>query len=52
MIPLSKIVEVPSVVEFNHRVVNPFCPPETPVAIIPKLDVETQRVEVPVDQRS
>jgi hypothetical protein len=47
--PLSKSVDVPNVVEVSHRVAKPNTPPDTPEPpVIPRDDVATQRVEVPV----
>ncbi len=52
-IPLSSSEDVPSVVADNHLVANPNSPPVTPAPpVIPRDDVDTQRVDVPVDQRS
>jgi len=51
-IPLSSKVEVPNVVGVSHLVANPYSPPVTPAPIppcIPRVEVATQRVEVPVD---
>jgi hypothetical protein len=48
--PLSRRVDVPTVVAESQRVAKPRAPPETPVAVIPSVDVDTQRVDVPVDQ--
>jgi hypothetical protein len=52
-VPLSSRVDVPRVVADNHLVAKPNTPPDTPAPPdIPRDDVDTQRVEVPVDQRS
>jgi hypothetical protein len=50
-VPLSSKVEVPSVVAESQRVAYPSTPPVIPDEI-PRDDVDTQRVDVPVDQRS
>lgn len=50
--PLSIKVEVPRVLAVNQRVAHPKDPPETPVAVIPREEVDTHSVEVPVAQRS
>ena len=39
--PLSIKVEVPRVFEVNQRVAHPKAPPETPVAVIPREEVDT-----------
>jgi hypothetical protein len=50
-VPLSRRVEVPRVVDVNHRVANPVVPPET-TAVIPSVEVATHLVVVPVVWRS
>jgi hypothetical protein len=47
-VPLSISVEVPTVDEVNQRVAYPKAPPATPLAITPRVEVATQRVDVPV----
>ena len=47
-VPLSRSVDVPSVVAVNHREAKPNVPPERDPDI-PRVDVATQRVLVPVD---
>jgi hypothetical protein len=52
-VPLSKRVEVPSVVGESHLVAKPNTPPVTPAPpVIPRDEVDTQRVDVPVDHSS
>ena len=51
-VPLSIRVEVPRVVAESQRVAKPKEPPATPVLVIPSDEVDTQSVDVPVDQRS
>ena len=51
--PLSKKSPVESVVAEVNRARNPFTPPVTPAPpVIPRDDVATQSVDVPVDQRT
>jgi hypothetical protein len=48
-VPLSRSEDVPSVVCERKRVAYPNTPPDTPAPlVIPRDEVETQRVEVPV----
>ncbi len=51
-VPLSRSDEVPSVVAVNQRVAYPMSPPVREEPPIPKVDVETHSVDVPVDQRT
>jgi hypothetical protein len=44
-------VEVPSVEDVSHLVAKPNVPPVTPTEVIPRVDVATHLVDVPVDQR-
>ena len=46
-VPLSRSVDVPTVVADSHRVAKPRAPPERD-DVIPSVDVATQRVLVPV----
>ncbi len=51
--PLSKKVEVARVLAPVKRARYPSAPPDTPAPpVIPREDVDTHRVDVPVDQRS
>ena len=46
--PLSRSVEVPTVVAVNQRVANPNVPPNTPLLVRPNVEVATHFVDVPV----
>ena len=51
--PLSKNVDVANVVAPVKRAKNPFAPPVTPAPpVIPRDEVDTHWVLVPVDQRT
>jgi hypothetical protein len=46
--PVSKSIPVERAVALVYLAVKPFTPPDTPELEIPRVEVATQRVDVPV----